>query len=249
MNRMLKRILIVLCVLTLVLFGVGAWYVNDYYHANSTALAAMEDGGNDKGTTSPVTPVSVQALSEKAVAFVPSQPHAGFIFYPGAKVQPEAYVPLMRRCAEQGVLSILVKPTFNLAILDPTAADGLAQHFPAIDRWFIGGHSLGGVVASQYAADHPGDFDAVVLLGSYSTANLSAFGGDVLLVCGSNDQVLNRQKYEEAKSNLPTTARELVIQGGNHAQFGNYGEQAGDGTATISAVDQQAQTAAAIANL
>lgn len=221
--------------------GVFFWYVSDYYHATSEAMASItstNDGSADN--------VEVRKLSGGELAFVPQRPSAGFIFYPGAKVQPEAYAPLMEQCARRGVLCVVVMPPFNLAILSPNAADGIREQFPEVARWAIGGHSLGGVVASDYLSSHEDSFDALLLLAAYPSKDLSAFKGNVLQVVGDNDKVVNRQRYEEARKLLPNSSAEVVIAGGNHAQFGNYGAQAGDGEATISADAQQEQTALAI---
>ena len=242
-HRRLKRVLLSLLILLAVIAAGFAWYVNDYYHADATALAAASD---ENGTADGVT---VRELAGGDLAFVPNHPVAGLIFYPGGKVQPEAYAPLMERCAQQGVLCVLVKPLFNLAILDMNAADGIAAQFPGIETWAIAGHSLGGVAAAEYVAKHAGDFHVVAFLASYPSTDLSTFTGSALSVVGSNDHVLDRAKYENARVNLPTQSRELVIEGGNHARFGNYGEQAGDGTATISPEQQQEQTAAALVEL
>lgn len=227
-------------VLGLVVFG-GALYVADYYEADEAAIAASAEGVSDDG-------VEVRWLAGESVAFVPAVPKAGMVFYPGAKVQPEAYAPLMHRLAEQDILCVLVKPHFNLAILDVSAADGVIDQFPDIDRWLLAGHSMGGVAAAEYLAAHTGEFEGVVFLASYPAADLSLFDGYALSVYGSDDGVLNRASLDVARQKLPADAREHVIEGGNHAYFGNYGEQSGDGAATISRDDQQAQTVREIAS-
>lgn len=238
-----KRILIVVGIVLVVLVGAGAWYVNDYYHADATALAAVADEDGDADG------VTVRTLADGAIAFVPEHPSAGLIFYPGAKVQPEAYAPLFEQCAEQGMLCVIVKPLFNLAILDMNAADGIQAQFPDVTRWAIAGHSMGGVAASDYASRHAGSFAAVVFLASYPSVDLTGFDGAVLSIMGSNDQVLNRESFEKAQVKLPANAHEIEIVGGNHAYFGNYGEQAGDGIAAITREEQQTQTATAIVEL
>ena len=63
----------------------------------------------------------------------------------------------------------------------------------------------------------------------------------------AEDGVLNREKYEADRTNLPQDTTETVIDGGCHAGFGSYGAQKGDGTPTISAEEQQRQTADALA--
>lgn len=238
-----KRILIALVAVVAAAAIAGAWYVNDYYHADDAALAAVadEDGASDG--------VEVRQLSGGEIAFVPERPIAGLMFYPGAKVQPEAYAPLMQQCAEQGVLCVILKPLFNLAIIDMDAASGIAEQFPEVERWFVAGHSMGGVAAADYLSRHEDDFDGVVFLAAYPAADLTGFHGDALSVVGSNDEVLNRDSYEGARSKLPASATEKVIEGGNHAYFGNYGEQDGDGAASISRDDQQAEVADAVMEL
>ena len=218
-------------------------YVSDYYHADEVALAAVadEDGAADG--------VTVQTLPDGEIAFVPEHPVAGLIFYPGGKVQPEAYAPLLTMCAREGILCVLVKPPFNLAIFDKDAADGIAAQFPEVDTWLIGGHSLGGVSASMYLADHAEDFSGIVLLAAYPCDDLSGTSLEALSIFGSNDGVLDREKFSEAEDKLPQNSQEVVISGGNHANFGNYGAQAKDGEAGISREDQQAQAADAIADL
>ena len=229
--------IVALVIVVAALAGI-VWFANSYSRADATALAALEDTAT----------VDVSEI-DGAVVFAPDHPEAGFVFYPGAKVQPEAYAPFMRACAERGILGILVKPPLNFALLDTDAAERAIGNFPDIDQWIIGGHSLGGVAASECLAHHPDDFDALVLVASYPTADLSGYTGAVVTIRGSNDTVLNIGKYEEARSKLPAGTIEIVIEGGNHAGIGNYGEQENDSAATIEQEDQQAQTADAVEDL
>ncbi len=115
-----------------------------------------------------------------------------------------------------------------------------------VTDWYIGGHSLGGAMA-HYAAKHTDELDGLVLLAAYSTAALTDSGLRVYAAYGSEDGVLNREKYEADRTNLPQDTTETVIDGGCHAGFGSYGAQKGDGTPTISAEEQQRQTADALA--
>ena len=140
-----------------------------------------------------------------------------------------------------------MKPLFNLAIFDVDAAAGIEEQFPDIDKWLIGGHSLGGVTASMYLAKHDEDFSGIVFLAAYPSEDLSNADVRALSIVGKNDGVLDRQKYDEAESKMPSHVQEIVIDGGNHANYGNYGTQANDGEATISRENQQTQTAVAIA--
>ena len=93
-------------------------------------------------------------------------------------------------------------------------------------------------MAAGYAAKNAQEFEGLLLLASYSTADISQSGLDVLSVYGSEDEVLNMEKYEENIGNLPSDVQERVVEGGCHAYFGSYGEQEGDGTATINPIEQ-----------
>ena len=235
-----KRIVVTIGIVFMLLIAGFAWYVSDYYHADENALAAIVDENG------PQDGVTVLNLSDDAIAFVAENPPAGLIFYPGGKVQPESYAPLLTRFAQKGITSILVKPLFNLAILDMDAADGIIDQFPDIQTWLLAGHSLGGVAASDYLSRHESEYVGIILLAAYPSSDLSDYAGNVLLIYGSNDGVMNREKYAEAKAKLPNSAHEEIIDGGNHAFFGNYGFQEGDGTPNITHEEQQEKTASAL---
>lgn len=237
-----RKIRIVTAAATVVIAAViiaCAVYVDDYYRADTDAIAAF----------STMNPVTMQTVSSDTIAYIPAHPTAGLIFYPGGKVEYTAYEPLMRACASEGILCILAEMPFNLAVLDVNAADGMKEQFPEIESWYIGGHSLGGSMAASFLSEHTEEYDGLILLGSYSTADLSETDLAVLSVYGSEDNVLNREKYAENKANLPDDLTEIVIDGGCHAYFGMYGTQDGDGTPTISAEEQIELTVNAILKL
>ena len=241
---LVRRILLVLAVAAAVLVAGTVWYFGDYYHASATAVAAAadEDGSADG--------VTVRTLSGGATAFIPAHPAAGLVFYPGAKVEATAYASLATQLARQNVLCVLVQPPLNFAFLDIDAADPVMTELSEeVDTWLVGGHSLGGVAACAYAAQHEDDLAGIVLLASYPATDLSTFDGTVLSIAGSNDEVLNREAYAQAQEKLPATAQELVIAGGNHANYADYGAQDGDGEPTITREEQQAQTVTAIVEL
>lgn len=219
-----------------VVLGAAFIYVNDYYRADTEAIASVRADG-----------VTKKEIDESTIVYSPENATAGFIFYPGGKVEFTAYEPLMTACAEKGILCVLKRMPFNLAVLDVNAADGIAEQFPEIEHWYIGGHSLGGSMAAAYAEKHADVFDGLILLGSYSASDLSETELEVLSVYGSEDGVLNRQKYEESIPNLPDGYTEFVIDGGCHAFFGMYGAQDGDGIPSITCEDQIGITAEKIA--
>lgn len=216
-----------------------AVYLGDYYHADTEAIEAVAM----KST------IEYKPLDDGNIVLEPEEATKGFIFYPGGKVEYTAYIPLMQACAEQDVLCVLIKMPFNLAVFDMNAADGIREQYPEIEEWYIGGHSLGGSMAASYLSDYSDDYEGLILLGSYSTADLSDTNLNVLSVFGSEDKVLNREKYDDNKVNLPADFTEKIIVGGCHAYFGVYGEQEGDGTPTISRDEQIKETAVAICSL
>ena len=225
-KRIKKRLFTVSSIVLVlaIIAGVCISYVSDYYRADWDAIEAF----------APMNSVSAELHDDGTLVFRPENATKGFIFYPGGKVEYAAYQPLMAACAQQGILCILVEMPFNLAVLDIDAAAGIQEQYPEIEKWYIGGHSLGGSMAASYLAEHIDDYEGLILLGSYSTADLSESGLDVLSVYGSEDQVMNRDKYEQNKSNLPSDFTEVVIEGGCHAYFGMYGAQEGDGKPAIS---------------
>ena len=229
----LTALAILLCVLAAAFFA----YASDSYHdldANHRNLVSTE--------TLPVQ------QGDNYLAFGDPNAAVGLVFYPGAKVEYSAYAPLMRDLAERGYLAVVVQMPFNFAFFDINAADRVRADFPDVGTWWVGGHSLGGSMAAQSAVDHAGDgtLDGLVLLGSYSASDLSSTNLGAISLYGSNDQMLNRAKLEDNADLLPKGAETVEIEGGNHAGFGAYGPQSGDGEASITPAEQQSQTADAI---
>lgn len=227
---------VIFAVLLIICIGFAV-YVSDYYHADEAAVQAM----------SPVDSLSVSRIEGDTIVFAPDEPQAGLIFYPGGKVEYTAYAPLMRACAENGILCVLVKMPGNLAVLDMNAADGIMEQYPEINSWYIGGHSLGGAMAATYATNHSSELDGLILLAAYSTSDLKDTDLEVLSIYGTEDKVLDFAKYEKYRNNLPADTTEFVVDGGCHAGFGCYGPQEGDGTPTITSEEQITLTAEEIA--
>ena len=231
-KKILKSLVAIVIVLAL-LFGACAFYVNDYYRADSGAISAFSSSGK----------LERENLSDGTIIFKPDNVKAGFIFYPGGKVEYTAYIPLMEELAKMDIMCVLLKIPFNLAVLDVNGAEGIQEMYPEIENWYIGGHSLGGSMAASYLSENISAYKGLILLGSYSTADLSKEDIKVLSVFGSEDKVMNKEKYDEYKINLPKDFSEEIIGGGCHAYFGMYGEQEGDGTPTITNVEQIQKTA------
>lgn len=222
-----KRLRIALAAAVIVLAVAAAsffWYVSDYYHADEMAMAVMSGTAVRKeGNLTILSPA------------VPGD--TGLIFYPGGKVEHTAYLPLLEQLRQNGITCVLVEMPYRLAVFNPNAAERVFEKLPDIQNWYMGGHSLGGAMAGSCASENLDRVKGLVLLGSYLYGTFPPERS--LIVYGSEDEVLDRSKI---------THHEYVVElaGGNHAQFGNYGVQKGDGTASITRKEQQRQTVEAI---
>ena len=226
-----KRKLFLIPLALLVVIGIGCGiYLGDYYRADAEALSLTDGMAGD-------------------LVWAPEDATAGLIFYPGGKVDHAAYAPLMEALADRGILCVVTEMPFHLAVLDIDATAGIQSEYPNVERWYIGGHSLGGSMAAAYLDSCEEDYEGLILLAAYSTADLQESGLEVLSIYGSEDQVLDWENYGEYRQNLPEDFRELVIDGGCHAGFGMYGAQEGDGVPAITAEEQIAITAGAIAEM
>lgn len=187
-----------------------------------------------------------------ALVFRPVEPaRGGLVFYPGGRVDFRAYAPLARRIAEYGYLVAIPKMPLGLAVLDADAAARIIAAEPEVASWSVGGHSLGGAMAARFAQENIRDVDCLVLLAAYppSSTDLSASGIRVLSIRGTEDGLISPLEIDESRARLPRDSRFVVVPGGNHAGFGSYGPQRGDGTATLPAAAQQAAAAFETARL
>lgn len=197
---------------------------------------------------------SVGVETEPWLVFSPaSQPKdTGLILYPGGRVDPRAYAPTARAIAEAGYPVVIVPMPLNLAVLGANRADEVIAAFPEITQWTIGGHSLGGAMATTYAHEHPGTVQGLVLWAAYPAGSADLSGRadlPVTSIWGTLDGVATPEDIESSKVLLPPQTVYVPIEGGNHAQFGWYGPQNGDNPATISHLDQQAQVVSATLQL
>jgi len=180
------------------------------------------------------------------IVITPKEYSSGIIFYPGAYVDYDAYLPLMDEIASIGIQVYIVKMPLEIALLDKNAASKIIKSHGNLSNWYVAGHSLGGATAAMYAEKNYDKLTGLLLFAAYSIKNLTNSGLKVLTVYGDNDSVLNKDKYEENKVNLPSDYKEVIIKGGNHSQFGSYGFQEGDTIATCTAEEQRNQTVNAI---
>lgn len=219
-SKIIKAASITLAVI-LVCVGAFVIYTSDYYRADETAQAAAQKE-------------YVQATGDgDYVISLTENAKKGLIFYPGAKVETEAYLPLLCRIAAYHKIDcFLIDMPFRLAFFDANAADEIIENNQQITEWYIAGHSLGGAMASQYASQNQEVVSGLILLGAYPYKDYPL--EKTLTVYGSLDTSVAEE--------INYTENVFVIEGGNHAQFGNYGKQSGDADAEISAEEQQTLT-------
>ncbi|AIQ57243.1 alpha/beta hydrolase [Paenibacillus borealis] len=236
-RRNTKRYVLIGIVLILLVAGLFIWkYLTPYKPAERAESALVSAGG-----------VTVEQ-NDNWISFEPSVVlGTGVIFYPGALVEAEAYAPLARKIAAAGHPFYIARMPLNLAVIKGDAAEEIIRVHPK-QSFVLGGHSLGGVMASRFAADHADQLEGVFFLASYpdEKGSLKDTTLSVLSVLGTEDKVVDQESYNEGRAYLPGNTVYTPVNGGNHAQFGSYGPQKGDGTATITEEEQQTRTARAM---
>ncbi len=218
-----KKIKIAIVIILLLIVGFAIFYISDYYHAEKVAVDSLNGTDN----------VSVIKTSNGMLLDGPGNDTA-LIFYPGAKIEYTSYAPLLMNLSSQGIDCYLVEMPFNLAFFGQNSADEIIDS-GNYSHYFISGHSLGGAMAASYV-NGTNKTDGLILFAAYSTSEIEK---PVLSIYGSEDKVLNMDKYNESKGFIDENLTEVEISGANHAQFAYYGNQSGDGVAKISAESQQ----------
>lgn len=212
----------------LLLVGI-LWWLRPYV-ATDAALDALETDAR----------VEVHSTHTE-ITMTPTTPSGvGLIFLPGAKVDARAYGRILRPLAEAGHTVVIVKEPLGIAFLASAAAPRWAAAHPEIDTWVVAGHSLGGVVAAQNAAE-PNDIDGLVLWASFPANDLSAQSLSVISVFGTNDGLTKPDRIVRSRSDLPPDTEFVAIDGAIHAYFGDYGTQSGDGIPSTSREEAQAE--------
>lgn len=217
-----RKIAIVLLIIVLILVGASYIYLSDYYRASDYVTSRVRENSMRIDNDGNMTTISPENPLSESI---------GVIFYPGGKVEASAYMPLLLKLSDIGVTSVLMEMPGNLAVLNIDAADEVFDKFPEIKTWYIAGHSLGGAMASQYMEKNSDKVKGLILLGAYPVNDAAV---DSLVIYGTYDVKLDLEKVV-----LADEVFEII--GGNHAYFGDYGEQEGDGTSLITREEQQSQ--------
>ncbi|MFW2381768.1 MAG: alpha/beta hydrolase [Acidimicrobiales bacterium] len=222
--------------------GTGAVYL-----VNQTEAAALPGAETALQSGDGVT-----VETEPWYSFIPDERSStAFIFYPGARVDPTAYAPAARGIAEGGFLTVVVPMPFGIAALGAEKADEVMEAYPEIERWVVGGHSIGGAMAVQYTDDHTDIVDGIALWGAYPSPDddISETRIPTVSVFASEDGLSSVGEIEDTAQYLPQGTEFVEIAGGNHTNFGLYETQDGDGVATITPAEQQFQAMAATLDL
>ncbi|WP_314063266.1 alpha/beta hydrolase [uncultured Vagococcus sp.] len=236
-GKIMKRVLIGIGILFVLIVAGGLTTVKmKTYQPEKLATDALKSEAN----------VKIEEKKELTI-FTPKeldQTVPAIIFYQGALVKAESYSYLAKELATQGYPVYLLHHLLNLPILEMKAGDKVVEEYD-LDQFVVGGHSLGGVVASRFAKREltKEGLKGVFFLASYpdEKGDLRSFEGGVLSLTGTNDKVLNWSSYEDSQKFLPKQTVYQSIEGGNHGGFGAYGQQKGDGQPEISTKEQQDQ--------
>ena len=224
-----------LAVLVLAAAGLFIWSATSTYPAGETALASLESSS------------TVRVTQDRWIVFTPAiEPDRGLIFYPGGLVEPEAYAPVLRELAEQGVLVVITPMPLNLAIFDTNEANTVIAAYPDISTWVLAGHSLGGAAAGIYAENNPDQIDGLAVWDSYppDSADLSDNDLAVISIHGTTGGIPNTDNFDDKKYLLPEDTIFAPIEGASHAQFGDYGPQKGDVVPVIPMTEQHERVVA-----
>lgn len=207
-------------------------------------LFSMQAHGVDDSTMQTSKTVAVQNTGD-AIVFTPAAPHQNvIIFYPGAMVAPKAYAPLCRKLAEAGHKTILVKMPWRLASKGYTKPLALNLLSDRTKTYILAGHSQGGKMAAHFVHENPNLIDKLILIGTTHPRDIDMSRDkiSVLKILGSRDGVASPADAARNKTKLPPDSLWTIIDGANHSQFGYYGRQLGDNSATITRAQQQQLT-------
>ena len=217
MKKFIKRFLFTIIFIILSIITIFLIYSLNYYKADETAKEILRKE-------------NIKIEKNIITLYPETNYNTGIIFYPGAKVEYISYLPLLNKLTEQGYVCFLPKMPLNFAFFDYNVTDNIINNNPNIKNWYVSGHALGGAMASYYTSKNLNKVNGVILVGAYVYGDIPL--DKTLVLYGSNDLILNKEK-------LKNKDNEILIKGGNHSMFGNYGHQKNDGKGTITTEEQQ----------
>lgn len=234
MNTRVRQLLTGILVVFLIgTFGLVGWATFSAQEATERAVSVLDENG-------------VQ-LENGYLVFQPDTPtDRGLIYYPGGLVDPEAYAVTAQGIADAGYIFVIPKMPLNLAFTGINRADGIQADYTEIKLWVIGGHSLGGAMAAEYAKNNVDKIDGLIMFASYPSNNndFVDFPVPILAIVASNDP--GSPKQEAFYEAVADSASLVIIEGGNHRQYADYSFQNNDGVPSITAAEQQDQIISAV---
>jgi dienelactone hydrolase len=240
MRKLRRGLLVSFLALVLLIGGSLIFWISTSHSASSEAQQALKKADTDN--------YSWYAFGANEYP----TPTVGVVLYPGAHVSADAYALLAQQLAkESGVLVVVTRVPLDLAFLDRDAAREVVEAYPNVKRWIVGGHSLGGAVAANFAENNPDEVYGLLLWASRPPmdTDLSEKNLEVTSIYGSQDRLIDSTSIAEAQTRLPASTVYVEIEGANHGYFSDYGEQSGDGEPTISRDEARAEILRASSNL
>jgi hypothetical protein len=161
------------------------------------------------------------------------------IFFQGGLTDPKAYAPLCRKLAENGFTTHLIKMDLRLPQYDYQKTKDLFNLNQG--NFVIGGHSQGGKMAAQFVYENPKIFKGLFLMGTSHPRDVDLSSQDIPCVklYAENDGLASVEEVMENENKLPLNTELVLIEGGNHSQFGYLGQLLMDNPANISLEEQQ----------
>lgn len=243
-KKLATKILIAIGVATLILgLGFAGYFLYSYYNSLPYDKSAYQAATNSQAYNVNELPSVIEIIPTAQT----NTKSIGLILYPGAFAKPEGYVPVLAGLAEEGVSAFIVKSPLNFALLNTKSASEIIRSKPTITDWYLAGHSLGGVAACEYAKSDSAKLKGLIMLASFCNGSGADLKLPVISISATNDGLTDTKDVENSRSKLPSGTRFVIINGGNHTQFGAFSSlQPGDREANISPNDQASQIVLAI---
>lgn len=231
-----KRIIIVaVCLLLAAALVCGGLVIRNFTHV-SYAMHSLDE------YRQMYPDVTIEELDNDIIKYSPNKDASeiGIAFYPGCTVEYFAYSPLLAELAEEGYTVYLFEMPHNVATMAPKRADEIIGKDSDVKKWYISGHSAGGVAAEMYLVDNADKIDGAIIFSSSAKEDMTGVDVPMITVYGSMDKLVGKSIQRKVGNNPPDTEM-YCIEGANHAQFGDYGKQIFDPYADISDEEQRKQ--------
>lgn len=166
----------------------------------------------------------------------------GFIIFTGAKMDEKSYAYIAELLHKEGHTVVLPKFMFHMSSTGTNRGIEIMESNPEIEKWFLIGHSIGGMPISRIAVQKPANLQGLAFLASYVSTDLSELDVSAIHIMASNDNFYSeKQRAEERLDYLPKNSTVITIEGASHQGFGAYDSWGDRGGATLPWKEQQKQ--------